>query len=251
MLSVRSLRVDYGHVQALRGVDLEAREGEITAIIGSNGAGKTSTLMAISGLAPVTEGRSSSAARPSRGGRPTRSPPSASPRSSRAASSSRIRASRTICSSAPTRACATALACDRSMEREMDRFPILRRRRGQLAGTLSGGEQQMLAIARGLMSEPTVLLMDEPSMGLAPLMVQEIARTIRSLREEGATIVLVEQMASVALQLADRAYVLETGRVTPVGQRPRARRQSGGEASLSRRVRPRPRLISCVVCSVA
>jgi len=99
----------------------------------------------------------------------------------------------------------------------MDRFPILRRRRGQLAGTLSGGEQQMLAIARGLMSEPTVLLMDEPSMGLAPLMVQEIARTIRSLREEGATIVLVEQMASVALQLADRAYVLETGRVTLSG----------------------------------
>ena len=104
-----------------------------------------------------------------------------------------------------------------TMEREMDRFPILRRRRGQLAGTLSGGEQQMLAIARGLMSEPTVLLMDEPSMGLAPLMVQEIARTILSLREEGATIVLVEQMASVALQLADRAYVLETGRVTLSG----------------------------------
>ncbi|HUO65129.1 MAG TPA: ATP-binding cassette domain-containing protein, partial [Terriglobales bacterium] len=104
-----------------------------------------------------------------------------------------------------------------TMEREMDRFPILRRRRRQLAGTLSGGEQQMLAIARGLMSEPTVLLMDEPSMGLAPLMVQEIARTIRSLREEGATIVLVEQMASIALQLADRAYVLETGRVTLSG----------------------------------
>jgi branched-chain amino acid transport system ATP-binding protein len=99
----------------------------------------------------------------------------------------------------------------------MDRFPFLRTRRQQLAGTLSGGEQQMLAIARGLMSEPKVILMDEPSMGLAPLMIREIARTVRSLRSEGATIVLVEQMAAVALQLADRAYVLENGRVKMSG----------------------------------
>jgi branched-chain amino acid transport system ATP-binding protein len=99
------------------------------------------------------------------------------------------------------------------MEREMTRFPILRERRRQLAGTLSGGEQQMLAIARGLMSEPRVILMDEPSMGLAPLLVKEIASTIRALRKEGATIVLVEQMAATALRLADHAYVLENGRV--------------------------------------
>jgi len=217
MLSVRSLRVDYGHVQALRGVDLEAREGEITAIIGSNGAGKTSTLMAISGLAPITEGEillrgTSITGRPAHEittlgitqileGRQLFADQSVEDNLllggyTRLRDRARVR---------------------QTMEREMDRFPILRRRRRQLAGTLSGGEQQMLAIARGLMSEPTVLLMDEPSMGLAPLMVQEIARTIRSLREEGATIVLVEQMASIALQLADRAYVLETGRVTLSG----------------------------------
>jgi branched-chain amino acid transport system ATP-binding protein len=98
-------------------------------------------------------------------------------------------------------------------EREMARFPILRERRTQLAGTLSGGEQQMLAIARGLMSEPRLILMDEPSMGLAPLVVKGIVNTIRTLREVGATIVLVEQMAAVALRLADRAYVLENGQI--------------------------------------
>jgi branched-chain amino acid transport system ATP-binding protein len=103
------------------------------------------------------------------------------------------------------------------MEREMDRFPILRKRRAQLAGTLSGGEQQMLAIARGLMSDPKLILMDEPSMGLAPLIIQSIAATIRGLKDLGATIVLVEQMASVALQLADRAYVLENGRIKIFG----------------------------------
>jgi branched-chain amino acid transport system ATP-binding protein len=218
MLSVRGLRVDYGHVQALRGVDLDAREGEITAIIGSNGAGKTSTLMAISGLAPVTGGEIAFRGQPI----------------------TRLPAHRITVLGITQVLEGRQLFADQSvednlllgaysrlrgnrewvrarMEREMDRFPILRRRRKQLAGTLSGGEQQMLAIARGLMSEPTVLLMDEPSMGLAPLMVQEIARTIRALKAEGATIVLVEQMAAVALRLADHAYVLENGRVTLTG----------------------------------
>ncbi len=213
MLSVRSLRVDYGHVQALRGVNLEAREGEITAIIGSNGAGKTSTLMAISGLAPVTEGEILFRGAPITG-RPAHEITTLG--ITQILEGRQLFADQSVEDNlllgAYTRLRDRARV-RQMMEREMDRFPILRRRRGQLAGTLSGGEQQMLAIARGLMSEPTVLLMDEPSMGLAPLMVQEIARTIRSLREEGATIVLVEQMASVALQLADRAYVLETGRV--------------------------------------
>jgi branched-chain amino acid transport system ATP-binding protein len=218
MLSVRGLRVEYGHVQALRGVDLEAREGEITAIIGSNGAGKTSTLMAISGLAPMTGGeilfRGRSIAR-------------APAHTITALGISQILEGRQLFADqtvednlllgAYSRPRGARHRTAELMEREMRRFPILRERRGQLAGTLSGGEQQMLAIARGLMSEPTLLLMDEPSMGLAPLMVREIARTIQTLKDAGATIVLVEQMASVALQLADRAYVLENGRVTLAG----------------------------------
>jgi len=218
MLSVRGLRVEYGHVQALRGVDLEAREGEITAIIGSNGAGKTSTLMAISGLAPMTGGeilfRGRSIAR-------------APAHTITALGISQILEGRQLFADqtvednlllgAYSRPRGARHRTAELMEREMRRFPILRERRAQLAGTLSGGEQQMLAIARGLMSEPTLLLMDEPSMGLAPLMVREIARTIQTLKDAGATVVLVEQMASVALQLADRAYVLENGRVTLAG----------------------------------
>ena len=218
MLSVRGLRVEYGHVQALRGVDLEAREGEITAIIGSNGAGKTSTLMAISGLAPMTSGeilfRGRSIAR-------------APAHTITALGISQILEGRQLFADqtvednlllgAYSRPRGARHRTAELMEREMRRFPILRERRAQLAGTLSGGEQQMLAIARGLMSEPTLLLMDEPSMGLAPLMVRQIARTIQTLKDAGATIVLVEQMASVALQLADRAYVLENGRVTLAG----------------------------------
>jgi len=218
MLEVRGLRVDYGHVQALRGVDLEAREREITAIIGSNGAGKTSTLMAISGLAPITGGEVRL-----NGQAITRTPA----HRVTALGISQILEGRQLFADqsvednlllgAYSRLRGNRARVAQLMEREMDRFPILRKRRRQLAGTLSGGEQQMLAIARGLMSEPKLILMDEPSMGLAPLVVLEIARTIRALRDEGATIVLVEQMATVALELADRAYVLENGRVTLSG----------------------------------
>ncbi len=217
MLEVRGLAVEYGHVQALRGIDLEVRAGEITAIIGSNGAGKTSTLMAISGLAPVAAGEVRFDGRPI-----TRRPAHEITKLgiTQILEGRQLFADQTVEDNLLLGAY-TRLG-DRKhvrelMERELDRFPILRQRRRQLAGTLSGGEQQMLAISRGLMSEPKVLLMDEPSMGLAPLLVQEIARTIRALREEGATILLVEQMASVALQLADHAYVLENGRVSLTG----------------------------------
>ena len=217
MLDVKGLCVEYGHVQALRGADLEVREGEIVAIIGSNGAGKTSTLMAISGLAPVTAGRITF-----RGeaitGRPAHTITGLG--ITQILEGRQLFADQTVEDNLLLGAY-TRLRDRRRvrelLDRELDRFPILRDRRAQLAGTLSGGEQQMLAISRGLMSEPKLLLMDEPSMGLAPLLVQQIARTIRQLRDEGATILLVEQMASVALALADRAYVLENGRVTLSG----------------------------------
>jgi branched-chain amino acid transport system ATP-binding protein len=218
VLSVRGLCVAYGHVQALRGVDLDVREGEITAIIGSNGAGKTSTLMAISGLAPVTAGEVRFRDRGI-----TRLPPHAITvlGITQILEGRQLFADQTVEDNlllgAYTRLRRDRARVNEVMERELGRFPILRERRRQLAGTLSGGEQQMLAISRGLMSEPKVLLMDEPSMGLAPLLVQQIARTIRQLKEEGATILLVEQMASVALQLADHAYVLENGRVSLTG----------------------------------
>jgi branched-chain amino acid transport system ATP-binding protein len=214
MLSIEGLKVAYGHVEALRGIDLEARQGEITAIIGSNGAGKTSTLMAISGLAPITagdirfEGRSI-----------VRCPAHDITRLgiTHILEGRQLFADQTVEDNlllgGYTRLPRHRKRVAELFEREMARFPILRERRTQLAGTLSGGEQQMLAIARGLMSEPRLILMDEPSMGLAPLVVKGIVNTIRTLREVGATIVLVEQMAAVALRLADRAYVLENGKI--------------------------------------
>jgi branched-chain amino acid transport system ATP-binding protein len=214
MLSIEGLKVAYGHVEALRGIDMAMKQGEITAIIGSNGAGKTSALMAISGLAPVTAGDIRF-----EGQTITRSRPHDITRLgiTHILEGRQLFADQTVEDNlllgGYTRLPRNRVRVAELMEREMTRFPILRERRRQLAGTLSGGEQQMLAIARGLMSEPRVILMDEPSMGLAPLLVKEIASTIRALRKEGATIVLVEQMAATALRLADHAYVLENGRV--------------------------------------
>ncbi len=218
MLEVRGLRVAYGHIEALHGIDLDARAGEITAIIGSNGAGKTSTLMAISGLAPIKGGEIKFDGKVISG-----LPAHAIMR----LGITHILEGRQLFSDQSvednlllggySRLKADKAAVRAAMEREMDRFPIMRQRRHQLSGTLSGGEQQMLAMSRGLMCEPKFLLMDEPSMGLAPLIVKEIAHTIRTLRDQGRSILLVEQMAAVALSLADRAYVLESGKVSLQG----------------------------------
>jgi len=218
MLEIRGLTVAYGHIEALHGIDLDAKAGEITAIIGSNGAGKTSTLMAISGLAPIKAG-----AIKFNGQSISGLPAHAIMRLgiTHILEGRQLFADQSVEDNlllgGYSRLGNDKVAVRAAMEREMDRFPILRQRRKQLAGTLSGGEQQMLAMSRGLMSEPKFLLMDEPSMGLAPLIVKEIANTIRGLREAGRSILLVEQMAAVALSLADRAYVLESGRVSLQG----------------------------------
>ena len=218
MLEIRGLRVAYGHIEALHGIDLDAKAGEITAIIGSNGAGKTSTLMAISGLAPIKAGEIRFEGKPI-----SALPPHAIMRLgiTHILEGRQLFADQSVEDNlllgGYSKLGGDKAAVRAAIEREMDRFPILRQRRRQLEGTLSGGEQQMLAMSRGLMSEPKFLLMDEPSMGLAPLIVKEIAHTIRMLRDAGRTILLVEQMAAVALSLADRAYVLESGKVSLSG----------------------------------
>ena len=212
LLAVRDLRAGYGAIDVLHGISLEVRRGEIVCLIGANGAGKTSTLMCISrvlrlrggsvsfkdenitdllpdavvrrGLAQVPEGRKIFP---------------------------RLTVGENLEMGAYIRSDAAGIEADR--ERVFHLFPVLKERLAQLGGTLSGGEQQMLAIGRALMSRPTMLMMDEPSMGIAPLLVARIFEAVKELRSEGMTILLVEQNARAALKLADRGYVLETGRV--------------------------------------
>ncbi len=216
ILSLRDVHVAYGPSEVLHGVSLEVRAGEIVTLIGSNGAGKTTTLTTISGVhrpfrgAIEFEGERIDGRRPhevvSRGlalvpeGR--RIFPLLTVRENLEMGAFLVRDAARIRS---------------GLERAFEWFPILRDRADQLGGTLSGGEQQMLAIARALMGGPRVLLLDEPSLGLAPIVVERIFDFIAGLRDAGTTILLVEQNALAALRLADRAYVLETGRVTCTG----------------------------------
>jgi branched-chain amino acid transport system ATP-binding protein len=217
ILSVRSLVVHYGPVQALDGVSLEVRPGEIVALIGSNGAGKSTTLRAISGMLRPTEGTIVFEGR-NIAGLP----------SHRIVGLGLVHVpeGRQVFANQSVRDNLMLGAYQRPedrrpgshlIERELDRFPVLRERQNQLAGTLSGGEQQMLAISRGLMARPKVLLLDEPSMGLAPLLVKQVAETVKQLNAEGVTILLVEQMATMALSVAHRAYVIQDGRVVLEG----------------------------------
>ena len=219
MLEVRDLRVRYGAVEALRGISLQVRAGELVALIGSNGAGKSTCLKALAGIQRPVEGSirfngEELAAEPShrivaRGvvlvpeGR-------------------RVFADQTVLDNLllggyrrPEAGGESALR--RHAEEYLTRFPILRERKDLSAGGLSGGEQQMLAISRGLMAGPKLILLDEPSLGLAPLLVRRIFDIIQALRSEGKTILLVEQMANLALRVADRAYVLEQGRIVLEG----------------------------------
>jgi branched-chain amino acid transport system ATP-binding protein len=217
MLQITDLTVHYGHIQALHGVNIEVKEGEIVALIGANGAGKTTTLAAISGLVRASAGRIMFA-----GADITQAQPHEIVRSGLAhvPQGRQIFANQTVEDNlrlgAYTRA-HNGKTTEQRIEREYQRFPILGQRRNQMAGTLSGGEQQMLAISRGLMIDPRFFALDEPSLGLAPLVVQEIVRTIQALNAAGTTILLIEQMATMALGLAHRAYVLQTGKVVLEG----------------------------------
>ena len=216
LLAVEDLSIRYGRVQALEHVSLEVHAGEIVTLIGANGAGKSTTLRSISRIVPIHRGRIAFAARDISSARPSdvvRMGIAQVPEGRRMLARQSVLDNLLL--GAYTRSDTAEIQAD--VERQFARFPHLAERRRQIAGTLSGGEQQMLAIARALMSRPRLLLLDEPSLGLAPLIVRGILDIIRDLHAAGVTILLVEQNASLALQIADRAYVLEAGRLTIAG----------------------------------
>ena len=210
MLEVRGLRVAYGGITAVKGIDLDVGERELVTLVGANGAGKTTTLKALAGLIAPASGHVRYDGRDVTGQpahRLVRAGMALVPEGRGVFS--RLTVEENLDMGAYARAARSAIATDR--ERMYTLFPRLAERRRQSAGTLSGGEQQMLAIARALMSRPRLLLLDEPSMGLAPLMVQKIFETIRMIAAEGVTLLLVEQNAKLALELCDRGYVMDSG----------------------------------------
>ncbi len=216
LLSVKGLKVAYGGIQAVKGATLEVREGELVSLIGANGAGKTTTLKAVTGLQPVADGEIHYLGRSIKGqgawdlakqglvmvpeGRGT---------------FTRMTITENLQMGAFVRK-DDEISAD--IEKVFTIFPRLKERRDQLAGTMSGGEQQMLAMGRALMARPKVLLMDEPSMGLSPIMVDKIFEVVNDIHRQGVTILLVEQNASRALAIANRGYVMESGEVTMTGE---------------------------------
>ena len=218
VMEVDGLHVFYGAVEALKGMSFNVREGEVVSIIGSNGAGKTTTLKTVSGVSELyktVRGRISilgqrveswTAHKIARLG------VAHSPEGRKVFPNQTVRDNLML--GAFTRKDSEV---DKDIEEQYERFPILGQRRAQPAGLMSGGEQQMLAMARALMARPKILLFDEPSMGLAPLIVKQVFEIIAQLKQEGKTILLVEQMAFQALGISDRAYVLETGAITMEG----------------------------------
>ena len=216
MLKVKDLKVKYGMIEAIKGISFEVRDGEIVTMIGANGAGKTTTMHAISGLVKAAEGSIMLDETEL-----TKTAPNKIVKMGLAQvpEGRRVFAQQTVEENlilgAYLRKDKDGIAKD--MEEVFQLFPRLKERRTQLAGTLSGGEQQMLAMGRALMAKPSILLMDEPSMGLSPRLVSEIFNIIREINDKGTTILLVEQNAKRALSIADRAYVLETGKITLEG----------------------------------
>ncbi|HEX6081882.1 MAG: ABC transporter ATP-binding protein [Deltaproteobacteria bacterium] len=220
MLDVADLSARYGPVHALRDVSLTVRAGELVALIGANGAGKSTLLRAIAGLHVPSEGRVTVEGRDVTGRPPEamlRAGVALVPERRRVFGDLTVRDNLELGGYALPRRADFPRRLAEGVEGAYALFPVLRQRSRQLAGTLSGGEQQMLAIGRALMTRPRLLLCDEPSLGLAPLVVQEIMRLLARLREGGTTVLLVEQNARLALRFADRAYVLEVGRVALSG----------------------------------
>ena len=212
LLSVRDLRVKYGNVEVLHGIHLAVNEGEIVAILGANGAGKSTTLMAISRIVKSSAGFiefGGKAIHKLKAHDVVKEGVIQVPEGRRIFGTLTVEENLALGAFARTGAARIA----KTRERVYELFPILKERRDQLGGTLSGGEQQMLAIARGLMAEPRILLLDEPSLGLAPLLVKAIFRTLEQINKAGVTIVLVEQNAKAALKLANRGYILEVGNI--------------------------------------
>lgn len=214
MLEIKELNVSYGAVHAIHGVSIKVNDGEIVSLIGANGAGKTTILRTISGLKKADSGEIIFDGSDLRKTEPSKI---ISLKLAHVPEGRHIFPDMTVEENLEMGAYADATNAEAVMEDVYERFPRLKERRKQLAGTLSGGEQQMLAVGRALMAQPKMILMDEPSMGLSPLLVKEIFSIIKEVNKKGITILLVEQNAKMALSISDRAYVLETGKITIEG----------------------------------
>ena len=216
MLKIKGLQVNYGGIQAVKGVDMEVRQGELVTLIGANGAGKTTTMKAITGLKPYSAGDIEYE------GKSIKGIPSHELLKRGLAMVPEGRGIFARMSIIENMQMGAYLRNDtEQIKKDVDRmfgfFPRLKERATQLAGTLSGGEQQMLAMSRAILSKPKLLLLDEPSMGLSPIMVEKIFEVVREISKEGITVLLVEQNARLALQAADRGYVMDSGTVTMEG----------------------------------
>ena len=215
LLKVRDIHVYYGAIHAIKGISLEVNEGEIVTLIGANGAGKSTTLNTIAGLLKPRQGGIAFAGMPVEGTAASKmvyKGLSLCPEGRRIFQQMTVRENLEMGAfSRPNE------ETEKSMEQVYEFFPRLKEREKQIAGTLSGGEQQMLAMGRALMSKPRLMMLDEPSMGLAPILVEQIFEIIRDMNAAGTTILLVEQNAQMALSVANRAYVMETGRLTMEG----------------------------------
>ena len=215
LLEVRNLQVNYGPIQAVKGIDLDVEKGTLVALLGANGAGKTTTLRAITGMVKAygSGHLGETEILGQRGYKTARMGVNMSPEGRL------IFAGRTVEENLKAGAYCikSAKQYQKNMDRVQELFPILKERRRQQAGTLSGGEQQMLAIGRALMADPEILLLDEPSLGLAPLIIQDIFKTLQAIRSEGTTILMVEQNALATLKIADYGYVLELGKISMHG----------------------------------